>query len=46
MELTRSVVWNQDAGKDEYSLMADAMPDEVGIPYTLTRDAIPSLRLG
>ncbi len=37
--------WNQDAGKDEGSLTADAMPDGVGIPYTPGRDAIPSLRL-
>ena len=50
MELARSAVWNpsktvwnQDRreGK-EYSLTADAMPDGVGIPYTLKRDAIPS----
>ena len=27
-----------------YSLSADAIPDDVGIPCTLKRDAIPSLR--
>ena len=49
MESTHSVawnpsqtVWNQDAGKDECNLTVDAMPDKVGIPYTLKRDAIPS----
>jgi hypothetical protein len=29
-------------GKDEYSLTADTMPAEGGIPYTLKRDSIPS----
>ena len=29
-----------------YSLSADAMPDAVGIPYTLKRDSIPILRIG
>jgi hypothetical protein len=38
-------VWNQDAGKDECNLTVDAIPDRVGIPYTLKHDAIPNLRL-
>ena len=47
MESTHSVawnpsqtVWNQDAGKDECNLTVDAIPDKVGIPYALKRDAI------
>ena len=44
MESSRSDVWNQDRrGEKECSLSADAMPDRVGIPYTLKRDDMPLL---
>ena len=43
MESFQRNVWNQERRETEKcSLSADAMPDEVGIPYTLKRDAIPS----
>ena len=42
MESTRSVAWNQVEG-DTYSARCHTAPR---IPYTLTRDSIPSLRLG
>ena len=32
----------KNEGRGEIQPAADAMPDEVGIPYTLTRDSIPS----
>ena len=48
MELRRSRAWNPSKtvwhqGRRENTAQgADAMPDRVGIPYTLKRDAMPT----